>query len=172
MEGSHQKHRSWQAGPLPLPCPSPSPASISAPHWVGGNLRPSAPSNSEMGQAGSCCSLLIPSGRQITISFSCSHLAVAALLLLPLGQGLSSFCTVFLLTPHPQVCSPELHYMTLHPSLSVLSPSSLGSVSIFMTAFYNPEQTNADSVFLLISFALIISWSYNLCFLGEGGSWF
>ena len=47
-----------------------------------------------------------------------------------------------------------------------------------MTAFYHPEQTNADSVFLLNSFALI-SWSYNLFsfffFLAEGrrgGGWF
>ena len=74
---------------------------------------------SEMGQLSPCCSLLIPSGSQTMISFSCSLLAVAALLL-PLGQGLSTVCTVLLLTLHPEVCSAELHNMTLHPSLSRL----------------------------------------------------
>ena len=112
--------------PLPLPCPSPSPTCPSAPRWAGGNLRLSAPSNSGTGQAGSCCSLLIPSGRQTTISFSCPLLAVAALLLLPRGQGLSTVCTVFLWTAHPQVCSPELRNVTLHPSLSVLLSLILG----------------------------------------------
>ena len=132
MEGSDQEHRSWQAGPLLFPCPSPSPASISAPSWTGGNFRPSAPSNSEMGQAGSCYSLLIPSGRQTTISFSCSHLAVAALLL-PLGQGHSTIHIVFLLT-HTLKCA-ALNFTTwpyIHLSLASLSSCSLSlSLSSF-----------------------------------------
>ena len=172
MEGSHQKHRSWQAGPLPLPCPSPSPASISAPHWAGGNLRPSAPSTQRWARQ----VLAVPSSSPVE-GRSPFPFPVPISLWLPYffshwAKALAHSAPCFY-WPHTLKCA-ALNFTTwpfIHLSLS-FSPSSLGSVSIFMTAFYNPEQTNADSVFLLISFALIISWSYNLCFLGEGGSWF
>lgn len=87
--------RSAQPGPCP-PLPTTQPHFPSAPHWAGGDPRPSAPPPqlSEMGQLSPCCSLLNPQWKpDYNFLFLFPPCCGCLSLLLPLGQGLSIVCT-------------------------------------------------------------------------------